>query len=182
MTTPTPSPPASAATADRAPLRLRLVDPAGDGHLDGGWWPRSRDLASEVADLVDHFPAHLGRIIRVLYSPPDWDGVVRHVRVAGRQVGTDALSPDDTHPVDTHHVDLQTTEGTTVRLLVVPPSFDAADGEESLLAASTPGNAHSAGDLLTAVTDADRVDPSGHWRQDGSAGWGHETATPPRSR
>lgn len=182
MTTPTPSPPPSAETSGRPPLRLRLVDPPGEGHLDGGWWPRSRDLALEVADLVDHFPAHLGRITRVLYSPPDWDGVVHHVRVAGRQVETGALSADDTDPVDTHHADLQTTDLTTLRLLVVPPSFDDADGEEALLAASTPGNEHSAADLLATITDADRVDPSGHWREDGSAGWGYETATPPRSR
>jgi hypothetical protein len=36
---------------------------------------RSRDLAVELADLVDHFPPQFGRIVRALFSPPvpeDW--------------------------------------------------------------------------------------------------------------
>ncbi|KRF02722.1 hypothetical protein ASG88_04985 [Nocardioides sp. Soil777] len=174
MSTPTPSPPASPAAVDRGPLRLRVVTPAGAGHLDGGWWPRGRDLATEVEDLVDHFPAHLGRITRVLYSPPDWDGAVPHVRVAGRQVETCSLPHDDTH-----HVDVLTTDRTTLRLLVVPPDFNDADGEEALLAAATPGNSHAAEDLLRTVTDEPDVDPRDRWRDDGSAGWGYETAEPP---
>ena len=174
MPTPTPSLPASTTAVSRGPLRLRLVTPAGAGHLDGGWWPRGRDLATEVADLVDHFPAQAGRITRVLYSPPDWDGAVPHVTVAGRQVETGALPHDDTH-----HVDVRTTDGTTLRLLVVPPDFNDADGEEALLAAATPGNSHAADDLLRAVTDEPDVDPRDRWRDDGSAGWGYETAEPP---
>ncbi len=174
MSTPTPSPPASTTTLVRGPLRLRLVNPAGPGHLDGGWWPWGRDLATEVSDLVDHFPTHLGSITRVLYSPPDWDGAVPVVGVAGRQVETGSLPHDDTHLVD-----VRTTDGTTLRLLVVPPDFNDADGEEALLAAATPGNSHPAGDLLRAVTDEPDVDPRDRWRDDGSAGWGYETAEPP---
>ena len=174
MSTPPPPGPAPTPAVDRGPLRLRLVTPPGPGHLDGGWWPRGRDLATEVADLVDHFPAHLGRITRVLYSPPDWDGVVPQVRVAGRQVKTGSFPHDDTHQVD-----VRTTDRTTLRLLVVPPGFNDADGEEALLAASTRGNAHPAGDLLRAVIEAPDVDPRDRWREDGSAGWGYETAEPP---
>ena len=176
MTTPTPSTPAATGASDRPPPRLRLVTPAGDGRLDGGWWPRSRDLAVEVADLVDHVPA-LGRITAVLYSAPDWDGVVDHVQAITGRVEADLLAH-----ADAHRVDLRTTDGTTVRLLVVPPTFTDADGEEALLAASTPGNAYSAGDLLDTVTDADDVDPSGHWRLDGGAGWGPDPARVPRPR
>jgi hypothetical protein len=155
------------------------VAPAGPGRLDGGWWPRSRDLAVEVADLVEHLPARLGRVTRVRYSPADWDGADRDgavatVEVAGRQVETEVLPQDDTSLVD-----LRTTEHPALRLLVVPPSFDDADGEEALLAASTPGNAYSARDLLAAVDDADHVDPSGLWHHDGSAGWGRDDASPP---
>ncbi|WP_159081362.1 DUF5994 family protein [Nocardioides sediminis] len=175
MTTPTPSAPAANGGSGRPPPRLRLVTPAGDDRLDGGWWPRSRDLAVEVADLLDHFPAHLGRVTSVLCSPPDWDRVVHHVQATGRRVETGLLPH-----ADSHRVDLRTADGTTVRLLVVPPTFGDADGEEALLAASTPGNAHSAGDLLDAVTDADDVDPSGHWRIDGGAGWGADPASVPR--
>lgn len=77
-------------------------------------------------------------------------------------------------PDDTHHVDVRTT----LHLLVVPPDFNDADGEGALLAAATPGNAHVASDLLRTIIDAPDVDPRDR-HDDGSAGWGYETAEPP---
>jgi hypothetical protein len=60
-------------------------------------WPQSRRLALELADLVDHFPAHLGRIRRVLFSPPEWDPApaASWSRVGYVKVGS--FSGDDTH-------------------------------------------------------------------------------------
>lgn len=168
---PTVAPPARAAAPQTAPpvvrgsVRLRLVTTTRPGNLDGGWWPRSRDLATELVDLADHLPAHLGRLTHVQCSGSDWDGTVERVPVGGRTVTVVS------RPHDTHHVDLA-TERTTLRLLVVPPGFNDADGEEALLAAATPGNNHSARDLLKAVTDEADVDPRDHWRHDGTAGWG----------
>jgi hypothetical protein len=72
VTTPThllPIPPTSA--ADRVPLRLQLDQPTGGGALDGSWWPQSRDLSLELADLVDNFPSALGEVHRVVISRPD---------------------------------------------------------------------------------------------------------------
>src|SRR5690242_271557 len=47
---------APGATTDQAPpraLRLRLKPKAPTtGWVDGGWWPRSRDLAAELLDLL----------------------------------------------------------------------------------------------------------------------------------
>ncbi|KRF35136.1 DUF5994 family protein [Nocardioides sp. Soil805] len=168
MSTP-PSPLPATPAAAGGPLRLRLVD-GRPGQLDGGWWPRSRDLAIEVADLAEQLPAHLGPILRVQCSGPDWDGDVDRILVGDRTVVVVSRTHDHEH-----HVDL-TTDRSTLRLLVVPPGFNDADGEEALLAAATPGNAHSAGDLLRAVTDEDDVDPRDRWRDDGTAGWGGAAA------
>ena len=52
-----------------------MGDHPGRDHLDGGWWPQSRDLAVELADLVDHFPQAHGRIQRAVYSPPELAGM-----------------------------------------------------------------------------------------------------------
>ena len=38
------------------PLRIRLSVTSGHTIFDGAWWPRSRNINTEVADLVDHSP------------------------------------------------------------------------------------------------------------------------------
>jgi hypothetical protein len=135
----TPSP-------SRGPLRLRLAGHFGTNPLDGGWWPRSRDLAVELADLVDHFPTYLGRIVRVLVSSPDWEQAPRRIPVDGGYVKVDLLSRDDTHLIH-----LKTSDRTVLRVLVIPPGFTDDQGDEALLAAatqkcehrdSTPGYSH----------------------------------------
>ena len=77
MTTSTDPIPAAEDRSARVPLRLRMVEHVGRDQLDGGWWPQSRDLAVELADLVEHLPPQYGRVVRAVYSPPDWDGCRR---------------------------------------------------------------------------------------------------------
>jgi hypothetical protein len=153
-----------------------MAEHAGRSHLDGGWWPHSRDLAIELADLVDNFPARLGRIVRALHSPPDWDRAPRRVPVAGGYVDVGSLPGDDGHLMH-----LTTSARIVLRVLVVPPGFTEDQGVEALLAAATPGNDHSAADLLEEVTDSPDVDPMDHWTDDGGSWWG-PSAVPPSFR
>lgn len=155
----------SAAVARREPLRLRMAESPGRDRLDGGWWPQSRDLAVELADLVDHFPADLGRIVRAGYSPPDWDPAPRRVPVAGGYVKVGSFPRDDTHLIN-----LTISNRTVLRVLVVPPGFSTAQGGEAMLAVATRGNAHTAADLLDTVTDSPDVEPFSLWDDDGGAG------------
>ncbi len=148
----------------REPLRLRMAEHPGRNHLDGGWWPHSRDLATEFAALVDQFPVELGRIVRAVYSPPDWDGAVRRVQTATGHVKLGSFPRDDTHLVD-----LRMSDRSVLRVLVIPPSFSDGQGSEALLAAATAGNRHAAEELLEMVTDSPDVDPRRFWHQDGEA-------------
>jgi hypothetical protein len=148
----------------------------GTDRLDGGWWPRSRHLAQELADLVDHFPARRGRITRALFSPPDWDPAPRRVPVRGGYVRVGSFPRDDTHLIH-----LTMSDRTVLQLLVVPPGYTERQGTEALLAAATLGNAHSAADLLKEVTDHPPVDPTGYWNDDGESWWGPD-AVPPSFR
>lgn len=96
------APPTTAPTGDRPPLRLELHAGA-KGSTDGTWWPRSRDLPTEAADLLDHFPESAGRINRLLFSRPDWDNATEdghslHRVIARRgPVKIGSFPSDDTH-------------------------------------------------------------------------------------
>ena len=145
----------------------------GADRLDGGWWPQSRDLTVELADLVDHFPSECGRIVRAVFSPPDWDPAPRHVPVAGGHIKVGSFPRDDTHLIE-----LKTSDRTVLHVLVVPPAFSAGQGAEALLAATTPGNAHAAGDLLSVVSEHHDADPADHWEDDGGHWWGEGQSAP----
>ncbi|WP_183095076.1 DUF5994 family protein [Nocardioides stalactiti] len=159
--------------ADRVPLRLRMGRTMGADRLDGGWWPQSRDLAVELADLVDNLPPEFGRIVRALFSPPDWDPAPRRIPVRRGYVKVGSFPADDTHLIE-----LKTSDRTVLHVLVVPPGFTPAQGEEALLAAATAGNTHAAGDLLDVASEHPDVDPDDHWQDDGGSYWGEGRTAP----
>lgn len=158
---------AEAAAPCRTPLRLRMADHPGRNQLDGGWWPQSRDLTVELADLVDHFPTELGHIARVVYSPPDWESAPRRIPVRRGYIKAGSFPRDDTHLIL-----LSMSDRSILHVLVVPPSYSDAQGDEALLAAATRGNLHTAPALLDAVTDNHDVDPGDQWNDDGGNWWG----------
>ena len=128
---------------DRLPLRVRISERPGRDALDGGWWPQSRDLAVELPDLINNFPDGHGRVVRAVYSPPDWDGHERRVPLPRPRgyVKVGSFPKDDTHVID-----LLMTGSQRLRLLVVPAGADG--GDAAVTAASTPGNTRSPADLL----------------------------------
>lgn len=149
-TSPTGSTPSTSTGApdDRGPLRLRIDHAVPVGGLDGAWWPRSRDLARESIDLVDHFPADVGRISRLLYSSPDWDPTADGVRLRRVPVATGTVKLGSFPSDDTHVMVLTLSTRERVRVLVVPPSTDPALAEEAMAAAADPGDPRGAHELL----------------------------------
>jgi hypothetical protein len=154
-------------------LRLRLGAVPGQDRLDGAWWPYSRDLDSEMSDLVQRFPSTQGRISRVVFSRPDWDTTPRKITAGPRVIKVGSFPRDDTHVLI-----VQLSDGSRLTLLVVPPDFTSGQGEEALLAGSTTGNRHSASEVLLEVTNQHDADPADVWDRaaDGvraSTGEGH---------
>lgn len=166
-------PTAEASIPIREPLRLCMAARPGRDHLDGGWWPQSRDLSIELADLVDHFPAELGRIARVGFSPPDWEPVPRRVHIGRGYIKVGSFPRDDTHLLH-----LRMSDFTVLRILVVPPHYTDRQGSEALLAAATPGNEQTGAALLDAVSDRPDVDPTDQWNDDGGNWWGTHRSGP----
>ncbi|WP_439939133.1 DUF5994 family protein [Nocardia sp. N13] len=154
-----------------------MAEHPGKQILDGGWWPRTGDLAVELADLVDHFPAQSGRIARALVSPPDWDSTPRIVRVAGRYVKVGAFPGDDTHLIL-----LTTSDRRTLHVLVVPPTFTPDQGDGALQASVKTGNGHTATEVLQKAAGHPGIDPAGHWSDDGGSWRAPAWGKPPSRR
>jgi hypothetical protein len=151
----------------RGALRLRMSDEPGRDQLDGGWWPYTRDLVLEMSDLAQHFPREHGRIIRAVYARPDWDTAPRRIAAGPRIVRLGPFPGEDAHLVI-----VETGDHTRLTLLVIPPAFTSGQGQEALLAAATPGNAHAGSELLSEVTDQHDADPADWWgrSEDGTPG------------
>lgn len=131
----------SPATAlDRDPIRLSLRPGPHSplGPVDGAWWPRSRELVPEATDLVDHFPHEVGRIQRLLFSPPDWDAAPgsthpRRIHAARGPIKIGFFPRDDTHLMI-----LKMASGVQLQLLVIP-SRTSPDVAEQVLSRAAHG-------------------------------------------
>lgn len=170
-TTTAPLEPPPAPVAARRPLRLRMGENTSKQPLDGGWWPQSRDLTTELSDLVDHFPTEHGRIVRVLFSPPDWDDAPRRVPTARGYVKVGFDLHDDTHVLM-----LTTSDRQELCLLVVPSDLTRTQGREALLAAVTPGYASSPKALLAKVRELHDDEGDEAWDDAAESWWGSDTA------
>lgn len=88
---PTPRHESVAAPAARLALK---PDGAARGLLDGAWWPRSRDLLSELPTLTDVLDPLWGRITRIAVNPEHWPVVPRRVPVEGHVVKVGWFTPE----------------------------------------------------------------------------------------
>ncbi|HSE69648.1 MAG TPA: DUF5994 family protein [Nocardioidaceae bacterium] len=174
----------------RVPLRLRLSPAAGRGALDGAWWPQSRDLETELADLVDHYPVTAGRVVRAVYSRPDWSSTPRRVAVKTGAVKTGSYPQDDSH-----RIMLGMSGREIVQLLVVPPDTAPERASAVMRVAATPTNRRSATEILESDLKESDLKESGirepgirepgeesaHWNDDGGSWW-DPNPVPPSQR
>lgn len=167
-------------------LRVALAAPRRNRPLDGGWWPHSRDLAVELAELVAGLPPGAGRAVRAVYSPPDWDTPPRRVPLARGYLKVGSFPRDDSHVLD-----LLMLDGTTLRLLVVPSTADPRQARSALQAAADPGGTGTATSILAAMEptpaepdlvsddwDQPPSDPEEHWTDDGGSWWDPHPVSP----
>jgi hypothetical protein len=150
----------------RLPVRIRMAATSTRNHLDGAWWPRSRDGAVELAHLVDHLAPSSGRIIRALVCAGDWNATLRRIPVRDGHLKVGFFPRDDTHLIV-----LTTAERIMLCVLVVPPEFTQAQGREALLPSAIARRARSTSELLhEAVAHAD-TNPLNCWLDDGGSWW-----------
>ncbi len=159
----------------RQPLRLRLKPKAPTtGWVDGGWWPRSRDLAAELPRLLTVLSVRLGPIERVSYHVGDWAPTVRKISFGD---GIVRLAGYRSQHADT--VDVLAARQ-RVTLLVVPPETTAETAHAALMAAGHRGSSEDVEALLkSGLSTASVLDGSGGeadparqpWELDGDPGY-----------
>ena len=144
-------------------LRLRLKPKAPTtGRVDGGWWPRSRDLAAELPSLLAVLAVRLGDIERVSYHLGDWDPAPRRIRCNG---GVVRLEGFRSQRADTVHV-LAARERVT--LLVVEPEASEQTAHAVLMAAGHRGNTDDIDTLRRSRPATGEVPPSTDGRLESS--------------
>jgi hypothetical protein len=123
------------------------------GFVDGGWWPRSWDLAAELPGLLGVLAVRLGRIERVSYHLGEWDPTARKIRVDGGVVRLEGFGAQHVHTVDV----LAARERVT--LLVVPPELPAQAAHAALMTAGQRDNTDDVESLLASRRFIPRIVP-----------------------
>ena len=106
-----------------------------------------------MADLVDGFPADRGRIVRALYSPPDWDDAPKRVTTARGYIETAAFAREFSPVMILTH--LEPPEAVPARDPV--GACRRAQGEAALEAAVTPYFASSPAQILATIAEGSSV-------------------------
>jgi hypothetical protein len=158
--------------APAARLALK-TDGASRGLLDGAWWPRSRDLLSELPALTDVLDPLWGRITRIAVNPKHWPVIPRTVPVGGHIVKVGWFTPE----IDPHKLLLLSYGTGRWDLLVIPPETGAESAVRLMAAASDyDGPPLTASALVAAdearhgVSAADQtLNPDEAWEYEGGA-------------
>lgn len=127
------------------PLRLRLKPKAPPvGYVDGGWWPRSRDLVVELPTLAEVLAVRLGSVSRVAFAINGWDAAPRRVTIGGHTVRLEGF-----HSQDEHVIHVSGPDRLRISLLVVPPEAAGASGHDAIMMSSRRANADTPIEILT---------------------------------
>ncbi|MET3987127.1 DUF5994 family protein [Streptomyces sp. PvR034] len=126
-------------------LRLETTQ-SRQGVLDGAWWPRSRDLTTELPALITALTGHLGPITRVGLDATAWQDIPT------RLVIDDQVVHLDSDPVGDDTVLITRGHNDHFALLVVPPGTTADAAREAMARAVRADNITQASQLLIAPT------------------------------
>ena len=136
---------------DHEHARVAVAEALFEGSLDGAWWPRSRDVTTQLPSLLAALPDRVGRITRVSLNLLMWDGQPRRVPTA-----TGLLKVGWFRAIDRDLIALSDAEGRRTLLAVVPPETATDIAERALSEASGGSNSRTPAQVLAgaAVTTA----------------------------
>ncbi|MGA4840507.1 DUF5994 family protein [Streptomyces sp. G45] len=127
-----------------AVLRMETT-PRRDGTFDGAWWPRSRDLETQLPGLIRALTERLGPLARIGLDASAWDVHTRHAIVDGHMVRIDWSAVDDNTMLITRG------RQDIFSFLMLPPQIDTTAARAAMAMAVQDGNSASAAEILTAT-------------------------------
>ncbi|WP_157108748.1 DUF5994 family protein [Aldersonia kunmingensis] len=110
----------SAQTGASTPTPRLHLHPNPGEYIDATWWPGTRNLATELPDLVTALQLRTGPISRVVYDPTAWVDTGRHLLMGDRAI---RLDPYTFELFDTMYA---YGTGSVVVLQVIHSSVDSA--------------------------------------------------------
>ncbi|HUH69883.1 MAG TPA: DUF5994 family protein [Mycobacterium sp.] len=108
-------------------------------HIDGAWWPRSRQLVDELPDLVASVSDRLGQVVMVGYRCNGWDETPPLVEIAGRTIELLGFTSDEPTSVI-----LIGEDGRHITLHVIRPDTSEEVARQALEEARVPADANVA--------------------------------------
>ncbi|WP_405999556.1 DUF5994 family protein [Streptomyces sp. NBC_00829] len=120
------------------------------GLFDGAWWPRSRDIETQLPVLIAALTARLGPVARVGLDASAWDRVPGHLVIDERMVRIDWSAVDDGTMI------ISRGPQDHFSFLVVPPQAEPSAARAAMTMAVQDSNCTSAQQILadTGITPA----------------------------
>lgn len=145
MSSPTPRVQVSPVrTSAVSSLRLRLKPPDQRfGSVQGGWWPRSTQLTTELPLLLAALWSRLGRFDRVVYDQNAWAPTPLHLRFRSGEVVLDGSADRSINTIS-----LIRKGAESLVLLVVPPCANPTRAYTAVMTAAKPDDVSTADELL----------------------------------
>ncbi|MFD9452439.1 DUF5994 family protein [Streptomyces sp. NPDC059985] len=117
-----------------------------EGLLDGAWWPRTRNIETELPGLISVLIEYLGPITRVGVDASAWNGL------PARLVIDEQVVHLDSDPVGDGTVLITRGHNDHFALLAVPPDTTAGAAREAMARAVRADNITQAAQILIATT------------------------------
>ncbi|MDR7169120.1 hypothetical protein J2W56_002861 [Nocardia kruczakiae] len=118
--------------ATRRPARLRLKpEDRHSAYIDGAWWPRSADLATELPELLAALTTR--QVDRIVYDPDSWSPPPRQVTVGDHSI---SLEPYRFRLRNTMYVVGADSAVTVLRVIL--PSADRQTAYRAMVDAVAP--------------------------------------------
>lgn len=152
---------ATATTSPTEQLRLELRAPTPgrrtDHFVDGGWWPHSHDLVSELGSLLSAVEAAgYGAIRRVTYNPEVWDEAPRRIVINGQLIKLGAF-----HTQPDSLVTLMTNSGWgNIDLVAIPSDTDQRVAGRALHMAGDEHDMHRSNEILELAEETTAEGPA----------------------